>query len=243
MIGDEVGRANLGLDDHRARTGQAEIVARRTLGDDDRAEQLGLAGDIAQDTDDQVEMIADGDCRKLLEPYNAEPASGVRAENRDPVRPLGMAQIRQTSGLQLGSDRSEQPGRRGVHRKLESGLVQRVLHGRRADQRIRRHPPRSSFRRRPRRSDGEDESAHPRESLCGSTMPVVLPRPRRDKKLGRGKLVELADDAVAGGAGQAERRHEGRQPDDDAQHGQHHAPWPGEHSRKRFVQEITDRDS
>ena len=61
-------------------------------------------------------------------------ASGPK--HRDAVRPLGMPHVGQRARLQIGPHRAKQFGRRGVNRQLERGLVQRVLHGRRADQRI-----------------------------------------------------------------------------------------------------------
>src|SRR3990172_5856953 len=160
-------------------------------------------------------MIADGDGRKLSWAHNPEPASSVRTENSAPVRPIRMTQIREPSGLQLRSNRAKQIRGRGVHRKLESGLVQRVFHGRRAHQRI----PDMNLTHRSRGNHAIQTAKTSRRipwNGFGIDDARCSTRLRRDKKLGRGNPVELADDAVAGGAGQADRRYEGSEPNGNA---------------------------
>ena len=128
-----------------------------------------------------------------------------------------------------------------MNRHLERRLIQQVFHGRRADERIAdihfahrpgRHDPvepAQPLRRIPRDRLGIDESGNA--------------RPGGDKQLGGRDLVELADDAVARRARQAQRGHQRRQSNHNAQHGQHHPPRPGEHAGQRFIKEIANRDS
>ena len=67
--------------------------------------------------------------------------------------------------------------------------------------------------------------------------------PCGDEQLRRGELIELADDAVSGSAGQAHCRHQRRHSDHHAQHGQDHASGPRENPGECFVQEVADSDS
>ena len=64
LLGDQVGGADPGLDDHRAGAEQAEIPSRGALGDDDRTKQFRLARHVAQETHDEVELVADSDGRQ-----------------------------------------------------------------------------------------------------------------------------------------------------------------------------------
>ena len=81
--------ADARLDDHRGGTAKAEAAPSGAFGDDDRAEQRWLAGDVAQYSDHEVEIIADGYRGKLPDAPDAEALRRVRAEHRDtvPARP------------------------------------------------------------------------------------------------------------------------------------------------------------
>ena len=153
-----------------------------------------------------------------------------------------MTHVDESSGPQLGSYRSEQIGGGGLHRKLESTPVYRVFHGRGANQ------PASDINLTQRsRSYYAVKAEKPRRSIPRNGFRIDdtrgSTRPSFDEELCRSKLVELGDNAVAGCARQAQRRHERGQPNDNAQNGEHHTPRPGEHPRHRFIQKITDRDS
>ena len=64
---DQLDRADLGLDLHRARAGEAELAPRGAVRDRQRAEQRRLAPDAADQADHLVEPVADEDRRLLVE--------------------------------------------------------------------------------------------------------------------------------------------------------------------------------
>src|SRR4030067_3000531 len=57
------------------------------------------------------------------------------------------------------------------------------------------------------------------------------------------QLVELADNAVAGGARESQRGDERCKPDDDAENGQHHPTRTAKHSSDRLYEQIAERDT
>src|SRR4029079_16304402 len=80
---DQGSSTNLGLHDHHARPEQAEVLSRRALGNDDRAEKFRLSDHIAKDTEYEIEMIADIDRGQPLDASDAQTTRGIGTENRD----------------------------------------------------------------------------------------------------------------------------------------------------------------
>ena len=74
-------------------------------------------------------------------------------------------------------------------------------------------------------------------------MPVKSSRPCGDEELGRGELIELADDAVARGAGEADGRDQRRMPITMPSTVSTMRAGPGEHAGQRFVQQIAHGDA
>ena len=60
-------RADVGLDHDQAGVVEPVVAPSRALGDDHRAEQIGLAGDAVEDADDEEEVVADRDRRQLVD--------------------------------------------------------------------------------------------------------------------------------------------------------------------------------
>ena len=106
------------------------------LGNDGRAEQLGPARDVVQDADHQVQLVADRDRRELVDALDPEASRRVGAEHRHPVRSLRVAEIRETSGLEVRPHRPVELRRGRLHGELEGRLVEGVAHGRGGHQRV-----------------------------------------------------------------------------------------------------------
>ena len=217
-------------------------MARRAFGDDDRAEQLRFSCHIAQDADDHVHLVTDRNRRQPLEPGNAEPQRRVGPENDDSVGAVRMAGIRKPAAGQLGAHGAKHFGRRGPHRELDRTLVQRVLDRRRAHQRV----ADIDFAEQPGRDDAV-QALQARRRVPGNRawidQAAGSTRPRRDEEFGGCQLVELADDAVACGACQAQRRDQRRHADDHAQHRQCHTPRPRKDAGQRFVEQVLCADA
>ena len=225
LFGDQVRSADPGFDDHHAGAGQPEIPTRGSLRNDDGAKQLRPAGRIAEDADHQVDLVADGDRRQPLDTVDTQALSGIGAKDGHPVRPIGMAGIRQASGFQYRSDGAEHVWRAGTDREPKALWFSGSFTG---DELTSALPTSTSltvpaattpFKRRSRAGASHGSASGIDDARRGAG-------PCGDEQLGRGELVELADDAVSGGAGQAHCRHQRRHPDHDAQHGQDHASRP-----------------
>ena len=240
LFGDQARRAHAGLDHHQTRAGQSEVASRRALGNDYRAQQLGLAPDIGQHPDHQKQMVADKHRGQLLQASDAQFACHITTDYGHLVGARRVAGIGQAARRQPSPHRRIQLGRGRAQRQLERALTQRVFHRRCADQTVahchlaecaRRHhavQPLQTGRRIP----GQGQRVNYAGPLAG---------PPADEQLSGGQLVELADDAVACGACQTQRGHQRRQPDHHTQHRQHHSPGARKNAGQCLVEQVAQR--
>jgi hypothetical protein len=138
-------------------------------------------------------LIADGDCRELLNADNAKPERSSRPKNGDPIRPLGVTQVRETAACQVGSHGRKQAGRGSLNRKIKVGLALGVFDKGRTHHRI------SDIDRTER--SGSHDAAEPAQAsggVPGKRFRVSSVRRGLggDKYLSRGQLIEPANDAV-----------------------------------------------
>ena len=59
------------------------MPSRRALGNDDRTKQFRLSHHITEDTNHEIELVADIDRGQPLNSGDAQAARGIRAEDRD----------------------------------------------------------------------------------------------------------------------------------------------------------------
>jgi hypothetical protein len=114
LVGDDAGRADTRLHLDRAGSREPELALRGALRDDHAAEETWLAADAVEQTDDDVELVAEVDRGLVVDPGNVELLGGVGSEHRDAVGPQRVAVVEEPARLELrphrlGTARSRRP--------------------------------------------------------------------------------------------------------------------------------------
>ena len=92
------------------------MPSRRTLGNDYRTKQFRLSHHIAEDTDHEVELIADVNRGQPLDSTDAQAARSIGAEDRDAVGAVRMPFVKKPSRAEFGAHSAEQIRGSGTHR-------------------------------------------------------------------------------------------------------------------------------
>lgn len=92
------------------------------FGDDDRAEHVGLSGDVVEDADNEVAVIADRDGWELADAVDAEAERCSGSEDCDSFVADRMAFVGDTSGAKVGTNGNVQAWGCGLDRQAEHGL-------------------------------------------------------------------------------------------------------------------------
>lgn len=82
---DQLGRSDLDLDVDLVRDGQGEAFSGIPVWDDDGIEQFGFSRDVVENADHGDCVVADEDCRRVVDPAHVQPCGRSGTKHGDVV--------------------------------------------------------------------------------------------------------------------------------------------------------------